>query len=164
MLVGKDFGNYLTDKSRPTIIVQLGKPESRKGDRSGVRGGHSPRGKRRKKDRAGGRGNGALLLSPGLQPLLLSVRWGSIRISASRSIQPGPGLSEGPIKGRWRSHSWNIWNSRSPVTSRWKGPSESFRGMWHFCLHLAFWVVTGAGATAGTPGKDRTEHRTLASR
>lgn len=51
-----------------------------------------------------------LLLSPGLHPLLFSVGWGSIRISASLGIQPGDGLSEGPIKGQWGSHSWNIWN------------------------------------------------------
>lgn len=62
----------------------------------GVRGTHSPSGKRRRKDRAGGMGARAVLLSPGLHPLLGSD-WGPIRISASWCVQPVSGLSDGSI-------------------------------------------------------------------
>lgn len=61
-------------------------------------GGHSPSGKRRRKDRTGVRGEGAAFLSPGLHPLLFSSGWGPTCISVSLRVQPVDGLSKGPIK------------------------------------------------------------------
>lgn len=102
-----------------------------------MRGEHSPSGKRKRKERAGGRG-GVMLPSPGLHPLLFSSSWEPMHISASFGVQLVDDLSDGPINGPWRSHSWNIWNSRSQVTSSsWKGPAIDSGGsdisawVWH---------------------------------